>query len=79
MRKHRAWGSFLREVPLVCVEGVSAKQAGDRSSPLSVRVSVRRGGSGPSSPFAGVGSMGPFCLGVSQTQVHSGSLVLDFG
>lgn len=43
--KHRAWGGFLQRVSLVCVQGVSAKRAGDRSSPPIGRVSVRRGGS----------------------------------
>lgn len=75
MRKHRA---FLR-LSLVCVQGVRAERAGDRPSPRSGRVSVQRGGSGPSSACARVGSVGPFCLWVSQTQEDSGSSVLDVG
>lgn len=60
---------------LVCVGGVSAKRAGDTSSAPSGGVSVQRGGS---EPFAGVGSMAPFCLWIRQTQQDSGSSVLDF-
>lgn len=58
--------SFKGCLWFVCRVRVQSEQETDLHHPVGGFLS-REVAPGPSSPFAGVGSMGPFCLWLSQT------------